>query len=55
VLAIYAAVAIALFGRSYPNLWGGLAAVVTAAAWYASPMRGIESRRRDRLRAAQAA
>jgi hypothetical protein len=50
-LAAYAAVALALYRDSYPNLWGGLAAGVVATAWYASPLRRLESRRRDRLRA----
>jgi len=52
-LVVYAAVALALFHDSYPNLWGGLAAAVAAAAWYASPLRRLEGRRRERLRAAQ--
>lgn len=49
VLAVYVAVAVALYHHLYPNLWGGLAAAVAALAWYASPMRNYEARRRDRL------
>jgi hypothetical protein len=49
-LAVYAGVAITLFHESYPNLWGGLGAGVTAAAWYCSPLRRVEDRRRQRLR-----
>lgn len=51
VVAVYFAVAIGLFHHLYPNLWGGLAAVVAAGAWYGSPMRKIEARRRARARA----
>jgi len=48
--AAYAAVAVALVhAASYPNLWGGLAAGVVAAAWYGSPLRRLEARRRQRL------
>ncbi len=54
VLVAYAAVAIGLDGHSYSNLWGGLAALVVATAWYASPLRRLEARRRDRLRAGAA-
>jgi len=55
VMAAYAAVAIGLYHDSYPNLWGGLAAAVTAAMWYGSPLRAREARRRQRLRAGRAA
>jgi hypothetical protein len=50
-LVTYAAVALALYRDSYPNLWGGLAAGVVATAWYLSPLRRLEARRRERLRA----
>lgn len=53
VLVAYAAVAIGLYRHSYSNLWGGLAAAVVAAAWYGSPVRRIEARRRARLRASR--
>jgi hypothetical protein len=52
-LAVYAAVALAAYHDSYPNLWGGLAAGAAAVSWYGSPMRRLEGRRRDRLRARQ--
>lgn len=51
VLAVYVAAAAALHHHLYPNLWGGLAAAVAALAWYGSPLRGVEARRRERLRA----
>jgi hypothetical protein len=50
-LAVYAAVALSVYHDSYPNLWGGLAAAVAATLWYGSPMRRLEGRRRQRLRA----
>lgn len=53
VIVAYAAVAIGLYDHSYSNLWGGLAAAVVAAAWYGSPVRRIEARRRARLRASR--
>ncbi len=53
VVAAYVVVAGALFHQLYPNLWGGLAAGIVALAWYASPMRTIETRRRDRLRSSR--
>ena len=51
VVAVYVVVAVSLYHHSYPNLWGGLAAVVAALAWYASPLRNVEARRRKRLSA----
>ncbi len=48
-VAAYVAVAISLYDRSYPNLWGALAATVVGTAWYLSPLRRMETRRRDRL------
>lgn len=54
VLVAYAAVAIGLYDHSYSNLWGGLAAAIVAGAWYGSPLRGLEARRRARLRADKA-
>ncbi len=53
VALAYTAVAAGLSGQSYPNLWGGLAAMVAATAWYASPLRRLEARRRQRLRASR--
>jgi hypothetical protein len=50
VALAYAAVAAGLFDQSYPNLWGGLAAIAVGTAWYASPLRRLEARRRQRLR-----
>lgn len=50
VALAYAAVAVGLFAQSYPNLWGGLAAIVVGTVWYASPLRRLEARRRQRLR-----
>jgi hypothetical protein len=51
-VAAYVVVALCLYHHTYPNLWGGLAAAVVGTAWYASPMRRIEARRRqgERLR-----
>lgn len=49
VVIVYVAVAIALFDHSYPNLWGALGALVAGIAWYISPLRRLETRRRDRL------
>lgn len=42
----YAAVAGGLYGHSYSNLWGALAATVVGVAWYLSPLRRVEARRR---------
>ena len=53
VALAYAAVAAGLFARSYPNLWGGLAAMVVGTVWYTSPLRRLEARRRQRLRASR--
>ena len=53
VVLAYTAVAVGLYGRSYPNLWGGIAAIVVGTGWYASPLRGLEARRRERLRASR--
>jgi hypothetical protein len=53
-MAAYAAVALSLYDHSYPNLWGALAAAVVAVAWYASPMRRLEARRRQRLSSSSA-
>lgn len=53
VALTYVAVASGLFGGSYPNLWGGIAAIVVGTAWYASPLRRVEARRRERLRASR--
>jgi hypothetical protein len=50
VVVAYVAVTLALLAHSYPNLWGALAAVVVGAVWYATPLRHLESRRRNRLR-----
>jgi len=51
--AAYLAVSLAVYGRSYPNLWGLLGAGAVAVAWYASPLRNAEARRRRRLRSRQ--
>jgi hypothetical protein len=51
VVLAYTAVAAGLFDHPYPNLWGGIAAIVVGTAWYASPLRRLEARRRERLRA----
>ena len=51
VALTYTAVAAGLSAQSYPNLWGGLAAIVVGTAWYTSPLRRLEARRRQRLRA----
>jgi hypothetical protein len=51
VALAYTAVAMALFDHSYPNLWGGIAAAAVGTAWYGSPLRRLEARRRERLRA----
>ncbi len=48
-VAAYVAVAVSLYDLSYPNLWGALAAAVVGTAWYVSPLRRMEARRRDRL------
>jgi hypothetical protein len=53
VALAYTAVAVELFGNSYPNLWGGVAAIVVGTVWYASPLRRLEARRRQRLRASR--
>jgi hypothetical protein len=53
VVLAYAAVAAGLFDRPYPNLWGAIAAIVVGAAWYASPLRRLEARRRARFRASR--
>jgi hypothetical protein len=50
VLLAYVAVAVALSGHPYNNLWGGVAATVAGAGWYASPLRRLEGKRRERLR-----
>jgi len=49
VVAVYAGVALGLYHEHYPNLWGGLAAALAAMAWYGSPLRALEARRRQRL------
>src|SRR5215472_6028339 len=53
VALAYAAVAAGMSAQSYPQLWGGLAAIVVGTAWYASPLRRLEARRRQRLRASR--
>jgi hypothetical protein len=50
VLLAYVVVAAALAGHPYNNLWGGLAAIVAGAGWYASPLRRLEAKRRETLR-----
>jgi hypothetical protein len=53
VALAYAAVAAGLFDQPYPNLWGVIAAIAVGVAWYASPLRRLEARRRQRLRASR--
>lgn len=48
VAYIAAAVPLAVTGTGYPQLLGILAAAVFAGAWYGSPMRTWEARRRAR-------
>lgn len=55
VVIAYAATAASLYGRPYPNLWGVVAAVAVGTAWYASPVRKVEAKRRERKRVAATA
>jgi hypothetical protein len=52
-VAAYVVTALALYHTVfYANLWGLVAAAVVGTAWYLSPLRTLESRRRRRLRTA---